>query len=190
MTDRTSISHCQSVYEDLAAFSFPDTRRGLALRRIWWKARKFSWHIRVLGVEEFFRWRLSFRRSRKKALEARNEWIRSAALEGDSMKLEPGDWVEVRPEQEIFRTLDASEKHKGLQFTKEMGKYCGKRFRVLHRVNKVLSESTGELRKVTEPTFVLQGTVCDGSAHGGCDRLCHCFWRGIWLKQAGPGPTG
>jgi hypothetical protein len=100
-----------------------------------------------------------------------------------NLDLKTGDWVEVRSAKDIFGTLDANEKLKGLTFTPEMVKFCGKRFRVYKELDKIILEATGELRKIKSPTFVLEGVFCDGKAHGGCDRSCFCFWREEWLKR-------
>lgn len=105
-------------------------------------------------------------------------------VKGENLDLKAGDWVEVRSEREIFDTLDSQDKLKGLRFTPEMVKFCGKRFRVYKRLNKIVLETTGELRKIRTPTVMLEGVFCDGSAHGGCDRSCFCFWREEWLKHA------
>jgi len=67
-----------------------------------------------------------------------------------------------------------------------MRKYCGKRFRVYKRLEKIILETTGELRTVRTPTVLLEEVFCDGEAHGGCDRSCFCFWREAWLKRVTP----
>jgi hypothetical protein len=100
--------------------------------------------------------------------------------------LEAGDWVRVRPLKEIYATLDDQNKLLGLRFTPEMAKFCGKTFRVLKRIDKIIIETTGELRKIKAPTVLLEGVFCDGKAHGGCDRTCFCFWRESWLEKIEP----
>lgn len=97
--------------------------------------------------------------------------------------LENGDWVQVRPMGEIQLTLDGKGACRGLSFMPEMEQYCGRRLRVHKRVQKIMLESTGELRKLSIPTVLLEGAACDGSAHQGCDRCCPCFWREQWLKR-------
>lgn len=97
-------------------------------------------------------------------------------------RFKAGDLVEVRSAKEIFETLDSQGYHKGLPFTKEMMKYCGKRFKVRKRLHRIVLEATGELRTMKTPTVLLEGVICDGTAHGNCDRSCFCFWREVWLK--------
>jgi hypothetical protein len=91
--------------------------------------------------------------------------------------------VEVRSIKEIFATLNGGDKLKGLRFNPEMAEFCGKRFRVYKRLDKIIVETTGELRNIRTPTVLLEGVFCDGRAHGGCDRSCFCFWREAWLKK-------
>ena len=50
-------------------------------------------------------------------------------------------------------------------------------------LEKIIIETTGEMRPISTPTVLLEGVFCDGSAHGGCDRTCFCFWREGWLKR-------
>ncbi len=97
--------------------------------------------------------------------------------------LENGDWIQVRPMSEIRLTLDGKGTCRGLSFMPEMERYCGLRLRVQKRVQRIMLESTGELRKLSIPTVLLEGAICDGSAHQGCDRCCPCFWREQWLKR-------
>jgi hypothetical protein len=103
-----------------------------------------------------------------------------------SLGLQPGELVEVRSVKEIFATLDQQGKLNGLAFNREMAKFCGKRFRVYRRLEKIILESTGELRTIKTPTVMLEGVFCNGEAHGKCDRSCFCFWREAWLRRASP----
>jgi hypothetical protein len=103
-----------------------------------------------------------------------------------NLNLKAGDLVEVKSLKEIFETLDSKGYHRGLPFTKEMVKYCGKQFRVKKRLQKIVLEATGELRTMKTPTVLLEGVICDGEAHGNCDRSCFCFWREDWLKPVDP----
>ena len=99
-----------------------------------------------------------------------------------TLDLEPEELVEVKSKEEILATLDSMGRNRGLYFTPEMVKHCGKRFRVLKRLNKMVNEKTGEMMKIAN-TVLLEGSICDGKAHGGCQRLCYCLWREIWLRR-------
>lgn len=98
------------------------------------------------------------------------------------LELKPGEFVEVRSEEEILATLDKNGKFQGLTFLPEMFQFCGKTFRVFKRLEKMIVEGKG-LRKIKN-TVLLEKAICDGEAHGGCDRSCFCMWREAWLKRA------
>jgi len=104
--------------------------------------------------------------------------------------LKPGDWVRVKSATEIFATLDSNGRHKGLGIVPEMTKFCGKQLRVFKNVSQICIETTGEIRKIKTPTVLLEGGICDGSFHGGCDRSLFIFWREAWLEKVpAPSPT-
>jgi hypothetical protein len=178
-----SSSHCQNYYPDLLDITFPDQRKGLSLRRRYWRLKKTIWHFRGMGMAAFLTRKLPLFSRRKSAIRKSKEPM-PEKTSFEKLDLRPGDWVEVRSEKEIFSTLDEHDKQKGLQFTKEMSRFCGGRYRVLKRVDKILIETTGELRAFKIPTVILDGVFCDGSSHGGCDRTCLIFWREMWLRRA------
>lgn len=96
--------------------------------------------------------------------------------------LNPGDWVQIKTEEEIRSTLDKDNKTKGLRFMPEMAKFCGGKFRVFKRVERITLEATGEMRSIRTPTYFLEGVFCDGEFSGGCQRSCFLFWKEDWLK--------
>ncbi|MEM1582423.1 MAG: hypothetical protein QXK89_07950 [Candidatus Bathyarchaeia archaeon] len=98
------------------------------------------------------------------------------------LKLKPGEVVEVKDQSEILSTLDEHGAYKGLAFTTEMQRYCGKRFKVLKRVNKLLIEGIGVLRRI-EDTVILDGAICTGKFHNGCGKSCPLLWKEAWLKR-------
>ena len=98
------------------------------------------------------------------------------------LNLKAGELVEVKSEEEILAMLDHRARYKGLLWMPGMQKYCGKRFRVYKRLERILLESTGELRKIKN-TVLLEGAVCDGEEYFGCDRSCLHFWREAWLRR-------
>jgi hypothetical protein len=97
-------------------------------------------------------------------------------------KLRAGDLVEVRSIDEILSTLDATGTLDGLLFMPEMAQFCGQRFRVFKRAEKVNDTvaRTG-LRRMRD-TVLLENVRCDGSFHGGCQSLCQILWKEDWLK--------
>jgi hypothetical protein len=100
-----------------------------------------------------------------------------------ALGLRPGELIEVRSRQEIAQTLDAKGTHKGLAFGGEMLRYCGFRARVLTRVEIIVDESTGRLRRLRD-TVALEGAVCD--RYLGCARGMPLLWREVWLRRVQP----
>lgn len=107
-------------------------------------------------------------------------------MENDSIRevldLQPGEWVEIKSEDEIRRTLDATGKNRGLGFMPEMWPYCGQRGRVLKRVEKICLEEASRTVRAMKNTVILEGLFCQGNGIG-CDRACFYFWRECWLKR-------
>jgi hypothetical protein len=101
--------------------------------------------------------------------------------------LEPGDEVDVRSLDEILPTLDDRGTLEGLPFMPEMVAFCGKRFRVFRRVDKLNDwvDHTG-LRRVRD-TVLLEGLHCNGAGHDGCQARCHIRWNEAWLKRPSNG---
>ena len=112
-----------------------------------------------------------------------------ARLADEVLGLQPGEWVEVKSAEEIRDTLDWRGMVRGLYFMDEMWRYCGQRFRVLKRMEHLMVERTGAMRTIKN-TVLLDGTVCDGAAHDGCDATCQHMWREVWLRRVdGPDAT-
>lgn len=104
------------------------------------------------------------------------------------LNLRAGEIVEVRSKEEILSTLDQEGKLDALPFMPEMLKYCGKRMKVAKRAHKTCDtiEKTGA-RRMTNAVH-LEGSRCDGEAHGGCQAECLMFWKEAWLKRVQAGP--
>jgi len=102
----------------------------------------------------------------------------------EKLNLSPGEIVEVKSLQEILETLDSEGRNRGLQFMPEMLKYCGGRYRVFKRVERMIFEATGEMIPLKD-TVILENVYCDGKAHNGCQRNCFFLWKEIWLKRIG-----
>jgi hypothetical protein len=100
-----------------------------------------------------------------------------------ALGLKPGESVRVKTAKEIYATLDTNGRLGGLGIAPEMFQYCGRESRVFKVVEKICLEHTGEVRTIKTPTVILEGFICDGSAHGGCDRSQFFFWREDWLER-------
>ena len=105
------------------------------------------------------------------------------------LNLQSGEWVRVKSYEEILATLDANNRNRGLYFDAEMVPYCGRSFRVLTRVNKILDEKTGKMTEFKKPCIILEGVACE-SRYSECRLFCprriYSYWREIWLERVSP----
>jgi hypothetical protein len=108
----------------------------------------------------------------------------SLSPENNTLNLQPGEWAQVRSIDEISATLDENNKYKGLYFMPEMEKFCGEKFKVFKKVERIKLESDGEVRILKSPTVFLEGAYCNGERHMGCGRACFHFWKEAWLKRS------
>lgn len=130
--------------------------------------------LRVYGFTQFAGW------------EGREMHQRPTYVE-DVLNLQPGEWVHVRPLEEIRRTFDRGERTHGMRFMAAMGAYFGKKLRVYKRANVILLEGTAETRRLKN-TVLLEGAICQGEGFV-CDRSCFYFWKESWLKRVPPKPA-
>ena len=104
----------------------------------------------------------------------------------ESLNLQAGEVVEVKPYDEILKTLDKQGRNKGLAFTYLMKEYCGKTFTVRNRLERMMNEATGEMKEIKN-TVNLEGVVCKyENRFLGCPRQRFHIWREIWLRRAEP----
>jgi hypothetical protein len=107
--------------------------------------------------------------------------------------LEPGDWVEVKSFNDIAKTLNGQASNRGLRFTHEMLPACGKKFRVLDRVHRIIDEKTGRMIELKNDCFILEGLYCEGDRSPGrwfCPRQIYPYWRSAWLRPVPPPRPG
>jgi len=96
--------------------------------------------------------------------------------------ISPGDLVEVRSKKEILQTLTKRGYNFGLAFSAEMLMLCGKRYRVVNIVKKMIDENTGKMRFMQRTCVTLDSATCKG-AFKCCPRGNYHFWRNEWLKK-------
>ena len=92
----------------------------------------------------------------------------------------------MKPYDQVLKTLNKKNKNRGLYFDAEMVPYCGKRFRVLKRVEHMLEERTGKLIKLPNDCVILDGVVCQSCYSEKrlfCPRAIYSYWREIWLNK-------
>jgi hypothetical protein len=98
-------------------------------------------------------------------------------------ELRRGDLVEVLKPSEILATLDEIGQLEQMPFMPEMAAFCGRRFTVERRAEKVCDtiEKRGSVR--LKNTVLLGDLRCDGAAHGGCQAECRIYWKEAWLRK-------
>jgi hypothetical protein len=102
------------------------------------------------------------------------------------LNLQPGELVQVRSKDEIMETINRHHRNRGLSFDVEMLPFCGRTYRVLARVEKIIDERTGRMMRMNNPCVVLEGVTCGGNFSSNrlfCPRSIYPFWREIWLKR-------
>jgi hypothetical protein len=100
-----------------------------------------------------------------------------------AIDLQPGDLVEIRSKAEIMATLHPeSNNNAGLWFDWEQVPACGRRARVERKVERIIDESTGKMRKLRD-CFVLEGVICTGFYRKFCQRAVLMYWRSAWLRR-------
>jgi hypothetical protein len=102
------------------------------------------------------------------------------------LDLHPGEWVRVKSYDAILATCDKALKNRGMFFDKEMVPYCGRTYRVLKRVNRIIDEKTGKIVELKNPCIILDGVICQ-SRYSECRLFCprsiYGYWREIWLEK-------
>jgi hypothetical protein len=105
----------------------------------------------------------------------------------ERLNLQPGEWVEVKALPSIIETLNERGENHGLFFSPEMRLWCGRRCRVKARLDKIIADGTGQMRRLYN-TVSLEGSTCGCSYLGfgtdGCSRCEVTYWREIWLRRS------
>jgi hypothetical protein len=97
--------------------------------------------------------------------------------------LRRGDLVEVRSPAEVLATLDEDSAVGGLPFMPEMAAYCGRRFRVDRRTEKVCDTVNWSGSGRLPDAVMLADLRCDGGKHDGCQAECRLIWKESWLRK-------
>ena len=103
-----------------------------------------------------------------------------------NLNLRPGEQIQVRSKKEILATLNDEAKNRGLSFDVEMAPYCGRTFRVLSRVEKIINDKNGKMIRLPNACIILDGVTCSGCLSRRrmfCPRAIYPYWREIWLKR-------
>lgn len=101
------------------------------------------------------------------------------------LQLQAGEWVTIKSAAEITNTLDREGRNRGLQCDQGMCQFSGGSYQVRSRLDRMISESTGKMRRV-DGTVILENLncICHYSVLGGCPRQDYMYWREVWLQRA------
>jgi hypothetical protein len=117
--------------------------------------------------------------------------VRPGARASEPLGLAVGDWVRVKSEEEIRRTLDARGRNRGLWFDREMRLYCGGIYQVKARVDRIIDERTGRMIEIKTDAFILDGILCTGDCSPSrwlCPREITPYRREAWLSRVDSPP--
>lgn len=109
-----------------------------------------------------------------------------AASPVEPLKLREGELVRVRSREEIYQTIGANRKNRGLWYDIEMEPFSGKVFPVLARVERLVDERTGKMIELQSDCIILDGAVCGGCLSMNrlfCPRAIYPYWREAWLER-------
>jgi hypothetical protein len=99
-----------------------------------------------------------------------------------SLGLRPGEQVRVKSRAEILATLDARGQNRGLEFSREMLRFCGQRFTVLARVDRSIADNDAVAHNCKD-TVILDGAVYNNLARLSVPREEYVFWHECWLER-------
>ena len=111
----------------------------------------------------------------------------------ETLNLQPNELVQVRTKAEIVRTLNADHRNRGLWFDMEMVPFCGRTFRVLRRVERIINDRTGLMIRLPGACLILDGVTCSGCLSTNrlfCPRSIYPYWHEIWLRRVENGDAG
>jgi len=106
-----------------------------------------------------------------------------------TLNLQPGELVRVKSHREILQTVNTENRNRGMSWDAELVPYCGKTYRVLRKVDRLIDEKTSKMMEMKSPCIVLDSVVCQ-ARYTKCRMLCpkqmFPFWREIWLERVHP----
>ena len=107
------------------------------------------------------------------------------------LNLQPGELVRVKSHKEILKTLNTKNRNRGLYWDAEEVPFCGRTYRVLKRVTKIINERTGKMRETKSPCILLDSAMCQArysECRYFCPRSIYSFFHEIWLERIEPKP--
>lgn len=161
----------------------------------WWDVRQYVRDIatRNVGFREFIRGLYIGAFNKIQHMRSGSQFRSIAGTQKKTPKttleLAPGDLVRIKSAQEISQTLDPRGKNAGLAFRPVMVPYCGGEYRVVKRVNRIISPETGRMLRLGGNCVILDGVVCTGEVRRFCPRMVYTYWRDIWLTRVRTGAS-
>jgi len=103
------------------------------------------------------------------------------------LDLQPGERVRVKSRDEIIKTLDKRGWNRGMEFSREMLQHCGKEYRVLRRVERIIRDHSAKMVRVND-TVLLEGLVYKDFVRLAAPRAEYMYWRECWLERVEEAP--
>ncbi|MEZ4456877.1 MAG: hypothetical protein R2882_10060 [Gemmatimonadales bacterium] len=161
----------------------------------WWEPGQYFTELKT-GNIGFGTWLAVILRAgvgilRRKFINRRHPFVYGNASPTPTAKLglQPGELVRIKSRKDIVATLDDRCKNRGLWFDIEQVPFCGGEYRVLKRVDRIVSEKTGRMLHFKSDCIVLDGVYCKGEYARErllCPRSIYPYWREIWLQRVEP----
>ena len=179
---------CQSTELYKATRAFPDTQKHWTMR-IAVRALR-SGDLSIAGVVRMLSLWLG-QKARRAA--GGDSWLHGPhqRTPSESLGLQPGEMVRIKSRAQIVQTLDRHGRNRGMGICSEMTRCCGREAQVRYRVDRLIEETTGIMREMSD-TVTLQNIRNDGSLAeeclcygqlGDCPRGEVMYWREIWLER-------
>ncbi len=105
----------------------------------------------------------------------------------EELNLKAGELVQIKSYEEILATLDQRNRNRGLYFDSEMVPFCGGKYQVIDRVERIVNENTGEMSKLPGACIMMEGVKCRAwysERRIACPRAILSYWHEIWLRRA------
>ena len=99
-----------------------------------------------------------------------------------SLGLQAGERVRVKREREILATLDEKGKNRGLEFSREMLRFCDQEFTVLRRCDRLIRDDPPRMTEMKD-TVILEGLTYQALSCLAIPRGEYFFWRECWLER-------
>jgi hypothetical protein len=107
----------------------------------------------------------------------------------ENLNLQPGELVRVKSHEEILKTVTVNRANRGMYWDAELVPYCGKTYKVLSRVSRIIGERTGKMLEMKTPCIILESVICQArysSCRMFCPKSMYPYWREIWLERVTP----